>query len=177
MKSPALRITIRKEILSLSSVIFIILVGILYILLSSLLLNYKLVLGTITGGFSFNSQIIILVALLQGIWTTMHIWDTLLFIINSLLVGINLLLIVKTIYYLEHTGKVKVSIGGAAVISLVTTGCASCGISIFSLLGLSSIFYFLPFHGLELHIAATLLLFFSAWYMIKKLHNAKYCKI
>lgn len=177
MKSPTLRSTIQKELFSLSSLVIIFVFAVCYIILSALLLNYKLVNDTITNNFSLNSKLTIYFALLQGIWTTMHIWDSALLILNGLLVGINLLLIGKTIFLLEHMGKVRLSIGGAALITLVTTGCASCGLSLLSILGLSTSLSFLPFHGLELRVAATLILLISGIYMLYQLHQAKYCRV
>ncbi|MGH7246189.1 MAG: hypothetical protein ACREGI_04620, partial [Candidatus Levyibacteriota bacterium] len=116
-------------------------------------------------------------SLLLGITSTMSSLDATLLFVTSLLVGANLVMIVRTIYVLEHLGKVKVSIGGATLIALVTTGCASCGLSLLSILGFSSSLAFLPFRGLELHIGALLLLLISLYYMLWQLYKRKYCKI
>lgn len=177
MKSPALSTTIRKELLSPLSIFAILVIASGYVLLATLLLNYKLLADTFTNGFPLHTQISILIALITGIFSNMHFWDSLLLIFNALFVGINVLLIGKTIFLLEHMGKVKASIGGAALISLITTGCASCGLSLLSFLGLSAAVSFLPFHGLEIHIATTLILIGSGIYLLRQIHNAKYCKI
>ena len=177
LQNPPLRNTIQKELFSISSLLIILVFAFFYIALSALLLNYKLVSDTITGGFSLSSQLTIYLALLQGVWTTMHIWDSFLLIINGLFVGMNLLLIGKTIFLLEHMGKVRLSIGGVALLTLVTTGCASCGLSFLSIVGFSTALYALPFHGLELRVAATIILMISGIYLLYQLHKAKYCKV
>jgi hypothetical protein len=166
---PSFRKTLTKELLSLSLVFGSLGIAIIYIVLYVFLINMRL----LTSAFSFQ----LFFSLLIGLPQSLSPFDVVLTIITALLVGINSMLIIRTIYVLEHKGKVHVSIGGATIVSLVTTGCGSCGLSLISVLGLSASLSFLPFHGLELHIASIILLIFSIWYMLHQLHNGLYCRI
>lgn len=177
MKSPHFGTTIREELFSFQSLLSSGSIAVLYIVLSVTLLNYQLIADTFIHDFPLIAKVSIFFALLQGAWTGMTRIDFVFLLINSMLVGVNLTLVIKTVYQLGHQGKVHLSIGGATLLSIVTTGCASCGLSVLSLLGLSASLSFLPFRGLELHILATGILLFSSWYMLRQLYNAKYCKI
>jgi len=146
-----------------------------YAVLSLLLLNYRLFYQTVIGNFPAVYKIKLFIILISGAWTSMNHFDFFLFVINALLVAINLLLIGKTISLLGQRKKIHMTFGGATLIGLATTGCTSCGFSLLSILGLSSSVSFLPFHGLELHIIAIALLLVSSFYMIHQLYEAKYC--
>lgn len=167
----------RKEILSSSSLLWILSLGFLYVVFTLFLLNYRLVFATLVNSSSFIAKTMLLLTLLGGVLTAFTPLDSAIFLLNALLVGTNLLLIVKTLYYLGHQGKVQVTIGGATLLGLISTGCSSCGFSVLSILGLSTSLSFLPFHGLELHMLSLLFLSFSAFYMLKKLRESIYCKI
>lgn len=177
MKSPSLWSTISEELFSVSSLISILGVSSLYILLSVILLNYKFLLATTSSTFQLSAKISIFFSLLQGTWTSINHTDFILMIVNAIFFGINILLIIKTLSVIEHQGKVRLSIGGATIISLVTTGCASCGLSIISILGITASLSFLPFYSMLFHLSATLILIFSTCYMLKKLHDGKYCRV
>ena len=174
---PSIKRTIQKEFLSVKAITGILFFSIIYFCLSILLLNYKLLAQLFTIDYSFFYSLKILFYLLLGSWTSMSAINFFLLVANALLVGINLLLSIKTIHYLQHAGKVKVSLGGATLLGLATTGCTSCGFSLVSILGLSATFSSLPFHGIEIHIIALILLTISCLYMIFQLHQTKYCKM
>lgn len=175
--SPAALIAKPNTIFSFRSLLFIILVTAIYITIAAFALNLRLVIGTLAGSFPLLYKFSVLSALSTGIFTALGTTDSLLLVINGALVGLNVLLIIQTIQTLEGMGKVKLSIGGATLISLVTAGCGACGFTLFSLLGVTASLSFLPFHGLEVHVVALLILGFSAWYMLKKLTAAKICKL
>jgi hypothetical protein len=66
-------------------------------------------------------------------------------------------------------------IGG--IMSALITGCACCGVSLLSFLGLTSIISFLsifPYDGLELKVLAILLLIYS---FIDLYRNLEVCKV
>lgn len=159
------------------SILFILLVDLLYICLATYLLNYRLVIGTIDGAFSLTYKTTLLYQLATGIFSSFGVIDSLFLIINGLLVGLNFVLIFRTLSTLEGMGKVKISVGGATLIGLVAAGCGACGFTIFSLLGVSVSVSFLPFHGLEVHVLSFAVLLFSVFYMVKKLLAAQVCKL
>lgn len=174
---PKFSTTIQKELFSLFSLVWIVCLAFLYYAIATLSLNLRLLVGQVENHVSFSSLLSLISSLLFGAWTGLSHGDFFLLILNSILVGTNVYLAGKTLYIIEHRGKVRVSIGGATIISLITTGCASCGLSLLSILGLSASLSFLPFHGMELHLFSIFLLLFSSLYMLRQLHNAKYCKI
>lgn len=179
MKSPSLWKTVQTDVLSLETFLWIILIGFLYLFTLSLLLNYQLIAHIIAAGFPLLSILSLVGSLLLGSFTTMSAEPLTLcaFLLNAALVGLNLVLVVKAFRGLEKGKRIYVSLGGTTLFALVTAGCTSCGISLLSVLGLSATLAFLPFHGAELRIISLVLLTLSAFYVIKKLHEAKYCRI
>lgn len=175
-KEPSLFFVAKKELLSPISFIPTLLVAFLYTLIPLFFLNFSLTTNTLSGSFALGYKLSLFWSLFLGVFTAFSPVDTAILLLNALLVGINIVLIAKTIYYLEHAGKVKLSLGGAGLLGLVTTGCSSCGFSLLSLVGLGGALSFLPFHGMEIHILALLALVGSAFYMLKQLRNGLYCK-
>lgn len=165
-----------RIVFSVKMIVVSLLTSVIYGSSAILLLNYQLVTRTLLGNYSFGYKSTILQTLIVGSFQILPPLESLLLISTSLLVGINFVLAIKTIYLLEHKGKVRLSLGGASVVGLITTGCSSCGFSLLSLLGLSASLSFLPFHGLELHIGAIILLLCSSLYMLYQLHKADVCK-
>lgn len=167
-KIPSLLSVAGKELLALPPLVVILIISILYLLFSLFALNHQLVIDTLSNPSSLGYKLILLGTLIQGLFTAFTPIDTLIMVVSSILVGVNLVLVGRSLQLLENQGKVRLSVGGATLISLITTGCSSCGFSLLSLLGLGTSFSFLPFHGMELHIASVVLLILSAWYMVKK---------
>ncbi|HSW96915.1 MAG TPA: hypothetical protein VLF89_03750 [Candidatus Saccharimonadales bacterium] len=118
-----------------------------------------------------------MIALLQGFQSLFAPFDLFLLAVTALLVGINFMLAFSNIQKIKQKGKISLSLGGASIIGLAATGCTTCGLSLFALFGLSAAVSTLPFHGLELHIVALILLLISLGYMIKKLHEEVYCTV
>lgn len=175
---PSFLALVKHELFSKKSLLIYIIIGVVYAVFSVSILNYRLVLNTFVGNFPFVYKATIFLTIIEGAWTGLSHLDFFLLLLNSLLVGVNIFLLIRTIYSIGHAGKrVRFTIGGATIISLITTGCTSCGLSLLSILGLSASLSFFPYHGLELHIGAILLLIISAVYMLKQLWNAKYCSV
>ena len=174
---PSFTSTIKKELLSVKFISITFLVALAYISISVLLLNSTLFTSLVKSGTSFLELLLLFVSLIQGLWTSLSVTDFVLTMLTAVFVGANAALIIQTVSLLENRGKLHLSVGGATIFSLVATGCASCGLSFLSVLGLSASLSFLPFHGLELHIGSVVLLLLSALYMLKKLHDGVYCKI
>lgn len=166
-----------RIVFSFKMLLYSFVIAFLYASAAILLLNHQFVSNTLMGHYSFFYKFTIIQTLIIGSWQVLPPRESFLLFLNSILVGINFVLAIKTIYLLEHTGKIRVSLGGASILGLLTTGCSSCGFSLLSLLGLSASLSFLPFHGLELHIGAIVLLFFSFFYMLFQLHKAEVCKL
>lgn len=177
MKIPSVLFVTRKELFTFWSLLWIGTISLLYLLLTLSLLNYRFIASVIEANYAFTVKASLLFSLLGGIFTAFSPADTVILFINALLVGINLLLVFRTIYRLEHQGRVRFTIGGSALIGFISAGCSSCGFSILSILGLSTSFSFIPFQGMGLHVIAVAVLIFSSLYMLKKLRDSVYCKV
>ena len=167
----------KNELLSWKSLLGVLLIALLYVLLSGILLSLTLISNILASGFALEYKVKFLFFLLTEFWQTLVPVDQILLFLNALLTGLNILLIAKTLSSLKHKGKIRFSVGGATIVTLITSGCASCGVSVVSILGISSTLSFLPFHGMELHILATILLVVSLLYMMRQLYIGRYCKI
>ena len=167
----------RNELLNGFALFWIALLSFLYILTLVIALNYRVSSATFLSSAPLNDKLILFFSLLGGIFTALSPLDTAITLLSALLVGINIFLMAKTLSLLHKDGKVKLSVGSATLVSLISTGCSSCGFSILSLLGLGTSLSFLPFKGMEIHMLSVVFLAFSAWYMLKKIRDNVYCKI
>ncbi|MDE2025875.1 MAG: hypothetical protein KGJ07_05255 [Patescibacteria group bacterium] len=174
---PSFTSTLKKELVSIKAVAITLAVACLYICLSVLLLNNKLFIDLFASHTPLFTIATLFVSLIGGLWTSLSLSDFILTILTALLVGTNIMLLMQTVSMLENKGKIHLSIGGATIFSLIATGCTSCGLSLISVLGLSASLGFLPFHGMELHVGAVILLFVSIIYMLRQLHLSVYCKL
>lgn len=178
MALPSLWQTTKNEIISFKSLVSILLISLLYFALSTLILNYRLVFSTLIGDYPLGYKVTLTINLLEGSLTAFSNTDFILLIVTSFLVGLNMLLIAKTIIKLETQKKrLSFSVGGSALLGIVVAGCSSCGFSVLSLLGLSASLTFVPLGGLGLHLLAIFLLLASAIYSLRTLHFKVVCKI
>lgn len=178
MALPSFWQTVKKEIISFKSFVSILLISLLYFALSTLILNHRLVFQTFVGDYPLIYKATLTVNLLEGALTAFSKTDFVLLIATSVLVGINILFIAKTIIKLESQKmKLSFSVGGSAVLGIVVAGCSSCGFSVLSLLGLSASLSFVPFGGMGLHLLAISLLLISLIYSLRTLHYKIVCKI
>jgi len=178
MALPSFWQTVRNELFSFKSFFWILLSSFIYFAFSTLILNYRLVFQTLTGDYSLIYKLTLISNLLAGAWTAFSNIDFLLVIITSILVGLNVLLVTKTITKLKsQRSKLSLSVGGSTILGIVVTGCSSCGFSVLSLLGLSASLSFIPFGGMGLHLLAIFLLLTSSTYALRTLHYKIVCKI
>lgn len=178
MSSPTLRQTFKNELLSLKSLLIIFLISGFYFSFSVLLLNYRLVLQTVFGNFPLNYKTTLLSELVFGAYSALNTFDFLATLLASVLVGANILIVFKSLKALKKTGgKLTLAVGGSAVLGVVIAGCASCGVSVLSLLGIAGAIAFIPFGGITLQLIAIILLIFSFWYSLKTYHKEVICKI
>ena len=148
-----------------------------YILLVTYLMNYQLTKNTVLGNYPISYKWDILVALLQGLGTSMTKLALLLLIITAILTGINLTLVTLRLAALRSGGKLHFMVGGSSLIAIVTSGCAMCGLPILGLLGLSGSLIYLPFQGTELSVIAVLLLLITLYFMLVSYPTEQVCKI
>lgn len=167
------------EVLKLSlnrkSIVLMLFISLLYILFAAYALNYRLFLNTVFGSYPLSYRLSILSSLIWGVYTSMSGLDFYLLLATALLVGVNFVLLFATIINLKASGsKVHFLVGGSSVLSLAAIGCTTCGLTLLSVLGISSAFGLLPF-GMTLYFISIGSLVFSIFYMLKKLEAV--CKI
>jgi hypothetical protein len=100
--------------------------------------------------------------------------DSILLIIIALLFGVNLELVLRKLKFLKNQGNLHITIG-AGLVSLISAGCASCGLSFASVIGVAGIVSLLPFHGLLLYLLSIAILLASLLYNLQTL--VKVCDI
>lgn len=170
--------TTRKELFSFKSLFFITVASFVYFAVSTLILNYRLLVITFFQNSPLSYKFSLIYSLLTGALTAFSRADQILLLVTALLVGANLLLIIKTLTKLgQQKKKINLSFGGSAILGVVVAGCSSCGFSVISLLGLSASFSFIPFEGITLHLVAIILLVVSAIYSLRTLHFEIACKL
>lgn len=67
--------------------------------------------------------------------------------------------------------------GGGSLLALVGSGCASCGLPLLALIGLSGAVAYLPFGGMEISLLALGLLVVSIVILVRSFQIAEACVI
>lgn len=152
-------------------------IAVLYSLLTTYLMNVRLLKFTLLGSFTLEYKVKLLIALLGGMWTAMSGFGLTMLIIVALLTGANLTLIAQRIIKLHSFGKLQLVAGGSSLLGFIGSGCAACGLPILALLGLSGSVIYLPFGGMELSVVSAALLLMSLYLMIKSDSKKEICEV
>ncbi len=147
-----------------------------YLVIITFLMNSNLLITTLVGNYDIDYKFKIFTSLFLGMWNSMSGTGFALLIVTAILTGINLSLLGKKLKNLKKQGNLKLVVGGSTLIGIVGSGCASCGLPILALLGLSGSIAYLPFRGMELSYLAVILLLFSLYHLIKA-NNKNECEI
>lgn len=137
-----------------------------YLLLNVYFANWSLFNHTFLGNFPFEYKIKLSFALTNGLVTTMSVLNFYSLIIISVLTGLNIALLLRVFKNLAFQ-KAQMAFGMGSIFGLAGSGCASCGLPVLGLLGLSSSVVNLPFKGLEISVLSILMLVFSFIYLYK----------
>lgn len=146
-----------------------------YLILVTYLMNYRFVIDTVSGSYPIIYKWNILIALLGGLSTNMTTFSLGVLIITAILTGLNLTLLVQRLSSLKNSGKLRLMIGGSSVIGIIGSGCASCGLSLLTLIGLGGSLAFLPFRGTEISIITVVILTYSTYILTKS--QSGYCEL
>lgn len=141
------------------------LVILLYLLLPAILINHMLLTLIVTGNDPIGFKTAFILTLFLGTFTILPPIEVIFTLLTAVLLGINISLLVHAAKILTTQKKVSVTVGGASLLALAGTGCASCGISILSILGISTAF--LPIHGGGFLIVSSALLLLSLFIFLK----------
>ena len=148
-----------------------------YVLLVTYLMNFQLTKDTIFGSYPISYKWNILLALLEGLGTSMTKFSLFLLILAAFLTGINLTLVALRLKALRSNGKLHVMVGGSSIVAIVASGCAACGLPVLALLGLSGSLIFLPWHGTELSVIALIMLIITLYFMLLSYPAEQVCKL
>jgi len=151
-------------------------ISIVYLIVVTFLMNSSLLMTTFLGNFSIDYKFKIFISLLYGMWTSMSGIGFTLLIATAILTGINLSLLGRKLKNLKKQGNLKLVVGGSTLLGIIGSGCASCGLPVIALLGLSGSIAYLPLGGMELSYLSVILLLFSLYHLIKA-NNKNECEI
>lgn len=145
-----------------------------YSLLLLILINIRVVINIITN---FPNPLMSIKLSSMYLWrylVTLPPIDIVLLAIIAILIGFNIQLISLKIKNIAKQKNLRLTFG-AGLLSIVGTGCATCGFSVLSVIGLGGVATILPFGGIELSYLTIVILSLSLWYNLKTMYAA--CKI
>lgn len=142
-----------------------------YLIFSVILINHASFWSFFTANYGIAAKSKILTLIAIGSFQALSFSDQMFIVLISLLFGLNLELVLRKLRFLASFGSLHI-VFGSGLISIAATGCASCGLSIASFVGLSAVLITLPFHGIELYILSLLILILSLFYNLKSLIKA-----
>jgi hypothetical protein len=167
-----LRVILRRKFI-IPTIVF----AVLYTVLTTYMMNVRLLKVALLGSFSLEYKARLLLALLGGMWTAMSVFGLTMLIIVALLTGANLTLIIQRIVKLRSFGKLHFVAGGSSLLGFIGSGCAACGLPILALLGLGGSIIYLPFGGIELSVISAGLLLLSLYLMVKSDSTKEICEV
>lgn len=151
-------------------------IALLYFCVLVFLLNYQLVWYTVISDFKLVYKMQLLITLVMTAYTTSTFANFIGMIAIACLVGFNTSILIKNIQMLRSKNRLHFIVGGSSLIGLISGGCAACGLSLISFLGIgSSVIYTLPFKGLEITLLTIGLLAISSYSLLKQ--NRTYCNL
>lgn len=181
-----------KEIFRVKSLLLIAGITIFYTLFPIYAMNYHYILSQLISTAPTPEKFTSFLSILQSVGRQTYVCthaaatiftnftppDISLLITTGIVVGINVVLLIKTIKRMKQTGSpLKFVVGGSGVVGLFSYSCASCGLSLASIFGLSTSFGFLPYGNKSLYILAIGISLYSMYYMLKKLQTGTTCAI
>lgn len=152
-------------------------ISLLYIAIFAFIMNSSLIVDALTGSFSLEYKFSLISALIQGVWTSMGGAGFIILTFTALLTGANLALLWQYIRAVKGFKNLHIVMSGNVVLGLVGSGCAACGLPLLSLLGLSGVILYLPFHGTELSYIAIFLLLISFFLLMRSVQQSQACKV
>ncbi len=175
MTALSVRILALKLFLTPKSFVLSVGFAFVFFLIASILANIKNVASVLQAPYTFIVKAKLLgIILFEGTFTSMGIVDGLFLLTIAILFGLNLSLVVSKLSSIKKGGRLSV-VFGTGVFSIISAGCASCGLSAASLLGLGGALAFLPFHGIEFYVLSLIILIISLWVNLGAF--ARFCKL
>jgi len=166
-----------KNIFSKKVILLTVVIAFCYILLVSYLMNFSLIKNTVFEENNLSFKLKILFYTAEGIFTSMNAIGIAMLVITAILSGLNIALILQRISLLRKLNRFNFAISGGSFLGIVSSGCASCGLPVVSLIGLSGSIVFLPFKGGELPYISISLLLLSLYFLVKNNKSVKECEV
>jgi hypothetical protein len=168
-------LTLLKQQFTRKLFIGAILVALLYVVASVYAVNRTIILTTITGAFPLSYKINLLANLFINSWAMYQPIEAVLLACIAVLMGLNVALMAKLFGSLRGKSGLRMSFGGSTFFAIVSAGCPTCGVSVLSLVGVSS--PLLPFQGIPLQLFSLVLLSGSIAYTLFKLTKPAACTL
>lgn len=160
------------------NIFFTFLIAVFYLAMTSYVINYKLFLNTVLGQFPLSYKFAILSSLFLGLKSSLSGLDFYLLLTTSVLLGVNFILILKTIRLITVASpRIKFLFGGSGIMAVASAGCTTCGLSLISILGFGAGISLLPFGGEFFYLLSIGFLILSIVYMLRKIEYAKSCEV
>jgi len=121
-----------------NNLLILLLLALVYYLLQVYLFNFALINHTLLGTFPLLYKLTLFSQLISGHIGMFPLTQGLFLIMTSVLVGANLMLLLLRLQKARQLGRLKVSVGGTSLLAVFSSGCPSCGLTVFSFLGPSS---------------------------------------
>lgn len=167
-------IVIKQEIFNLKSFVLLFLLTTLFVFTSLFIINLPTIISIFQNSYPLFSKLYISLIIILGSFSATSIYDISLVIIMGILFGLNMTLVINKFNALKRRGNLRIMFG-TGIISVFAAGCASCGLSFASLIGISAVLAILPFGGVELYFLAILILLVSLYFNLKQI--IKVCNI
>ena len=149
-------------------------IALIFVFLSLFVINYKSYISFAQADYEALGKLKVLFFIFLGSFYALSLRDTILLLVSAILFGINVELVLRKIKFLASYGSLHITLG-TGLITLAATGCASCGLSLASVVGLGGVLALLPFQGVELYVISIAVLLASLLYNLHSLVKA--CKI
>lgn len=147
----------------------------LYLLLQIFFFNHSIFSSTLLGDFPLEYKLKLSLNLISGYFVMFPLTEIIFNTLSALLVGLNLTLMFILMQRVRQSGRVKLSVGGAGVIALMSSGCPGCGLTLLSILGPSTGILAVRVHSLLFQIIILGILVFSAIYSLRKIDESLNC--
>lgn len=168
---------INKKIFQQSKYITLsIIIATIFYLLNVIIINFKNIIS-IFNSLGFVEVLKSFYTFSKLLYQSIEIQGFISLIIISMLTGILLSLLIYRYKHINKESNVKITTSIGLFLGIILPGCASCGIGLAAILGLSSSLLFLPLKGLEISILAIIIISYSIIKTSKAISKVEKCEI
>jgi hypothetical protein len=155
----------------------IILVTFFYTVIPVYLMNYQFAWYMLTQDSQFLHKLYVLFVMFEGLFTVFSATNVILLFVTGFLVGVNIVLLGKTAVKKKDALRLRAAVSGSGIAGLISTGCASCGLSAVSFFGIGSALGIIPLESTVLFICAIGISAYSVHLLLQNLQNNAACEV